>query len=267
MTVRLKPDTTYEVVVSAFRLRVKLRRTAVALAEAVRRTGSWLTAIIVVLSVAAPIAESAEISFKAADGFELKGTFHPVERGGPAILLLHQCNADRWIYDQLATMLNAAGYNVLAFDFRQGGTETRPGDVDAALSFLISQGTVNERALGVVGGSCGVNQAVHAARRHPAVRTLVLLSGGSDAEGEAFIRSSPRIPIYGIASEEDTDAAAAIRKIVGLSANRESRVDMLKDAGHAASMFGRQPELQADIVIWFRSNLPPGGYGLPPAIK
>jgi pimeloyl-ACP methyl ester carboxylesterase len=183
------------------------------------------------------------------------------------VLLLHQCNADRRIYDQLAGMLNAAGYNVLALDFRQGGSDTRPGDVDAALSFLTSQETVNSRALGVVGGSCGVTQAIHAARRHPAVRTLVLLSGGTDPEGETYVREVAKIPIFGIASEEDTNAAAAIRKIVGLSPNRESRVEIVKDAGHAASMFSKQPELQADIVIWFRSNLPPGGYGLPPAIK
>ena len=245
----------------------------------------WLTFVVVLLCVTVPAAASTDVSFKAADGFALFGTFYPVEKGGPAILLLHQCNADRRIYEQLATMLNAAGYNVLAFDFRgfggssragsdtelaanrQGIVERMPGDVDAALSFLTSQSTVNKRALGVVGGSCGVNQAVHAAKRHPEIRTLVVLSGGTDADGEAYVRDSPRIPIFGVASEEDTTAAAATRKLVGLSMNRESRVEMLRDAGHAATMFGRQPELQADIVIWFRSNLPPGGYGLPPAIK
>jgi dienelactone hydrolase len=258
--VRLKPDTTYEVSAT-------IEVSAGIVVSAFRRTGSWMTAIIVLLSVAIPGAESKDVSFSAPDGFALQGTFHPIDRGGPAILLLHQCNADRRIYDQLATMLNVAGYNVLALDFRQGSRDKWPGDVDAALNFLTSQGTVNPRALGVVGGSCGVSQAIHAARRHPAVRTLVLLSGGTDAEGEAYVKDSPRLPILGIASEEDTDAAASIRKIVGLSANRESRVEMQKDAGHAASMFGKQPELQADIVIWFRSNLPPGGYGLPPAIK
>ena len=244
----------------------------------------WLTFIVGLLCVTVSVAASTDLTFKAADGFALTGTFYPVDKGGPAILLLHQCNADRRIYEQLATMLNAAGYNVLAFDFRGFGgsrvgtdgdsaanrqsiVERMPGDVDAALSFLTSQSTVNKRALGVVGGSCGVNQAVHAARRHPEIRTVVALSGGTDADGEAYVTDSPRIPIFGVASEEDTDAAAAIRKLVGLSTNRESRVEMLRDAGHAASMFGTQPELLADIVIWFRSNLPPSGYGLPPAIK
>ena len=244
----------------------------------------WLTLVVVLLCVTVSVAASTDVSFKAADGFALTGTFYPVGKGGPAILLLHQCNADRRIYEQLATMLNAAGYNVLAFDFRgfggsrvgtdtdsaanrQGIVERMPGDVDAALSFLTSQSTVNKRALGVVGGSCGVNQAVHAARRHPEIRTVVALSGGTDADGEAYVKDSPGLPIFGVASEEDTTAAAAIKKLVGLSMNRESRVEMLRDAGHAASMFSTQPELQADIVIWCRSNLPPAGYGLPPAIK
>ena len=244
----------------------------------------WLGSIVILLFTAAARGEHRDVSVAAADGFALRGAFHPADKGGPGILLLHQCNADRRIYDQLAAMLNTAGYNVLAFDFRGfGGSkagaytdftaqrqsiiERMPGDVDAALKFLTSQSTVNNRALGVVGGSCGVNQAVQASRRHPEIRTIVLLSGGTDADGEAHIKSSPTLPILGAASEEDANAAAAIRKSVGLSTNRDSRVEMFKDAGHAASMFAKQPDLEADIVIWFRANLPVAGYGLPPAIK
>ena len=244
----------------------------------------WTVGLATLLLVVAVHAERKDITFKAPDGFTLQGTFHSADKGGPGILLLHQCNADRRIYDQLAMMLNTAGYNVLAFDFRGFGgskageyadfsaarqkiVDRMPGDVDAALAFLTAQPTVNNRALGVVGGSCGVNQAVQASRRHPEVRTIVLLSGGTDADGDAHIKSSPRLPIFGAASEEDTNAAASIRKIVGLSTNGDSRVEMFKGAGHAASMFAKQPDLEADIVIWFRSNLPVAGYGLPPAIR
>ena len=243
-----------------------------------------VVSIVVLFFTAAAHGEQRNVTFTAADGFALQGTFHSADKGGPGILLLHQCNADRRIYDQLATMLNTAGYNVLAFDFRGFGgsrageytdfaaqrqqiVERMPGDVDAALKFLTSQPSVNGRALGVVGGSCGVNQAVQASRRHPDVRTIVLLSGGTDAEGEAHIKSSPNLPILAAASEEDTEAAAAVRRIGGLSTNRDSRVEMFKDAGHAASMFAKQLDLEADIVIWFRANLPVAGYGLPPAIR
>jgi dienelactone hydrolase len=243
-----------------------------------------VASVVLLLLPAAARGEQRDVRFTAADGFVLRGSFSSAEKGGPGILLLHQCNADRRIYDQLATMLNTAGYNVLSFDFRGfGGSkageykdfaaqrqkviERMPGDVDAALKFLTSQSTVNTRALGVVGGSCGVNQAVEASRRHAEIRTMVLLSGGTDAAGEAHIKNSPTIPVLGAASEEDTNAAASIRKIVGLSTHRDSRVEMFKDAGHAASMFAKQLDLEADIVIWFRANLPVAGYGLPPAIR
>jgi pimeloyl-ACP methyl ester carboxylesterase len=227
-----------------------------------------LVSIAMLLLASAARAEQRQVSVTASDGFALQGSYFSAEKGGPGILLLHQCDADRSIYNQLATMLNVAGYNVLTIDWRGfGGKESMPGDVDAALKFLSAQPTVISRALGVVGGSCGVNQAVQASRRHPEIRTLVLLSGATDAQGEAHIKSSAALPIFGAASEEDTDAAAAIRKIVGLSAHPDSRTEIFKDAGHAAAMFARQQDLEADIVIWFRANLPVAGYGLPPAIR
>jgi dienelactone hydrolase len=247
------------------------------------KTGA-LTLMFITALIAAPGAVGQEVSFSAKDGFTLKGTFHPAPRGGPGIVLLHQCNADRKVYDNLATMLNTAGYSVLAVDFRgfgdsKGGAFTdfasqreaivarMPDDVDAALAFMTAQKTVNPGALGVVGGSCGANQAVRAAARHPEIRTVVLLSGGTDVEGEAYIKSAPKVPIFGIASAEDTSAAEAVKKTVALSAHPASRMDTVKDAGHAAFMFAKQPDLEADIVIWFRANLPTGGYGLPPAIR
>jgi dienelactone hydrolase len=240
---------------------------------------------ITALNAAASFAASkTQVSFAAPDGFLLKGTLYSAGKPGPGLLLLHQCNADHEVYDQLGTMLSTAGYNVLAFDFRGFGSskggeftdfqkqrqkilEKMSGDVDSALIFLTSQQFVNSNALGIVGGSCGVNQAIQAAKRHPTVRTLVLLSGGTDADGEAFIKNSAKLPIFGVASEEDTAAAESIKKIVGFSANKSSQLQMFKDAGHAAFMFSKQPDLQADIVIWFRSNLAIGGYGLPPTIK
>src|SRR5262245_46995564 len=187
----------------------------------------WFATIIAVLFAASAFAEKKEVTIPADDGFPLKATLYSSGKAGPGLLLLHQCNADRQIYDNLGTMLSAAGYNALALDFRGfGGSknaqykdlassrEKMPGDVDAALKFLTSQQIVNKPQHGVVASSCGVNQAIQSARRHPEIRTLVLLSGGTDADGEAFIQSSAKMPIFGAASEEDTSAAASIKKIV-----------------------------------------------------
>jgi len=252
-----------------------------------RKTLSSVTLLILFFVIFFAIwarAEKQDVTFRAADGFTLTGTFYSAEKPGPGLLLLHSCDGDRHVYDHLATMLNTAGYNVLTFDFRGLGEsrageytnfaaqrqkimDQMPSDIDTALNFLTSQSTVNPRTLGIVAGNCAVNQAVHAGRRHPTIRTLVLLSGGTDAEGEAYIKDSPKVPILGVASDEDSDAAAATKKLVALSANHDSQVEMFTNAGHAASIFAKQPDLEPDIVIWFRSNLPLGGYGLPPAIK
>ncbi len=68
------------------------------------------------------------------------------------------------------------------------------------------------------------------------------------------------MPIFGAASKEDTVAATLIKKIVGLSDNKHSRLTMFKDAGTPRRWFAKEPDLQADIVIWFRTNLPVSGY-------
>jgi len=238
------------------------------------------TIIVFLFSAALFAADKKEVTIAADDGFSLKGTFYSAGKVGPGLLLLHQCNADRQIYDTLGTMLSVAGYNALTLDFRGfGGSrnaqykdlaasrDKMPGDVDAAFKFLTSQDQVNKTVIGVVGGSCGVNQAIQAARRHPEIKTLVLLSGGTDTDGEAFIKNAAKMPIMGAASEEDTSAAASIKKLVGLSTNRDSALNMFNGAGHAATMFEKQPDLQADIVIWFRSNLPVSGYAVLPSLK
>jgi dienelactone hydrolase len=239
-------------------------------------------AILLVLAFALSVrADKRDITFKAADGFALQGTLYTAEKPAPGILLLHQCPGNRLFYMSLADMLNTAGYNVLTFDFQGRVGKPSPaaqkitaeqqksmaGDVDAALSFLKSQSSVNPRALGILGADCSVNEAIHAGQRHQEIRALVLLSGDTDAEGEAYIKNSPRVAILGVASDEDTDAAAAIKKLVALSTNSGSQLEMLSNAGHAAYMFAKQPDLEPDIVVWFRSNLSVAGYGLPPAIK
>ena len=239
-----------------------------------------LTTIVLLVFATTLLAEKKDVTIASGDGFALKGSLYSSGKIGPGILLLHQCNADRQVYDTLGTMLGAAGYNALTVDFRGfGGSKNAqypdlasardkmPGDVDAAFKFLTAQELVNKTVLGVVGGSCGVNQAIQAARRHPEIKTLVLLSGGTDGDGEAFIKNSAKMPIFGAASEEDTGAAASIKKIVGLSPNKDSQLSMLKGAGHAAFMFAKEPDLQADIVIWFRTNLPVSGYAVLPSLK
>src|SRR5262249_25657990 len=71
-----------------------------------------------------------------------------------------------------------------------------PDDADAALDYLTGLPGVDRDVLGVGGaGVLGVENAVEAARRHPAVvRSLVLISGGTLHEGLQFLHQASRLP-------------------------------------------------------------------------
>jgi len=97
------------------------------------------------------------VDLTSADGTKLKGTFFSPAKPGPGVLLLHQCNKDRKIWDGLAQQLAASGVNVLTFDLRnfgesegepsdkltpqeaQAAAQKWPADVDAAFEYLVSQ--------------------------------------------------------------------------------------------------------------------------------
>jgi hypothetical protein len=58
------------------------------------------------------------VDLTAGDGIKLKASYFPAGKPGPGVLLLHQCDHDRKIWDGLAQQLAAAGINVLTMDLR-----------------------------------------------------------------------------------------------------------------------------------------------------
>src|ERR1700722_12423063 len=110
------------------------------------------------------------VELTAPDGVILKATFFAAAQPGPGVLLLHQCNRQRKVWDDLARQLAAAGINVLTFDQRGYGEsegepytklnpqqreqierEKRPGDIETAFQYLLSQPGVNRNMIGVGG--------------------------------------------------------------------------------------------------------------------
>jgi len=142
------------------------------------------------------------VDLTAADGVKLTASYFSSAKPGPGVLLLHQCNRQRKIWDGLAEQLAAAGINVLTLDYRGYGdssgdrfdklppqqaaqtqAEKWPGDIDTAFQYLVSQPGVTRDVIGVGGASCGVNNSIQTARRHVEVKSLVLLSGNTDLKG------------------------------------------------------------------------------------
>jgi len=226
---------------------------------------------------AASIAFSVErvVDLTAPDGVKLKASYFPAAKRGPGVLLLHQCNRDRKVWDGLATQLAGAGINVLTLDMRgfgESGDTPRaklsqqeaiaqeakwPADIDVAFQFLVSQPGVKRDTIGAGGASCGVNNSIQTARRHPEVRSLVLLSGPTDYHGRQFLRSSTNVPaLFAFADDDEFPATPmGIQWLYSLSANPGKKLVHYSTGGHGSDMFKVHPELVGMITDWYVTTL------------
>jgi hypothetical protein len=154
------------------------------------------------------------VDLKASDGTVLKASYFAAGRPGPGVLLLHQVNRERKVWNELAGQLAAVGINTLTLDMRghgeSGGTSYNkltqeevgkqwrgwPDDIEIAFQYLISQPDVRRDVIGVGGaGVLGVDLSVGTARQHPGeVKSLVLLSGETFRDGLQFLRQASQLP-------------------------------------------------------------------------
>jgi dienelactone hydrolase len=216
-------------------------------------------------------------SISAPDGTKLAATYYAGEKPGPGVLLLHQCNKDRSSWNTLAENLATAGFHVLTMDYRgygeSGGkrhldlpgkeqvrltTEVWPGDVDAAFAYLRAQPGV-EQVYGAGGASCGVNQSIQLSRRHPEVKSLVLLSGDTDRAGRQHLKSKSSPPLMLAAAHDDDDSVEIMAWIEASSGNPTNRFDEYKTGGHGTELFKPHPELQGEIFAWYEATLSGNG--------
>jgi dienelactone hydrolase len=216
------------------------------------------------------------VDLTATDGTKLKATYFSAAAPGPGVLLLHQCNRQRKVWDDLAARLAAAGVNVLTLDYRGYGESagTRvvdlnpeqmrefveqklPADIDVAFEYLLAQSGVSRNAIGVGGASCGVNQSIQAARRHPEIISLVLLSGASDPAGRQFLRNSANLPIFFAAAGDDGGGSAVelMQWLFSISPNAGNHFELYGVGGHGVEMFEAHKELPNQIVDRFVTTL------------
>lgn len=232
--------------------------------------------VFVITCLAQQLSAQRIVDLTAADGTKLKASYFAAAKPGPGVLLLHQCNRQRKVWDGLAQQLAAVGINVLTLDYRgfgeSGGdrfdrlspeqmtqiqTEKWPSDLDTALQYLMSQPGVTRDMMGVGGASCGVNNSVQIARRHPEVRSLVLLSGNTDLNGRQFLRNSAKVPVFFSVADDDEfpPTVLAIEWLYSLTSNTGKTLVHYATGGHGADMFPAHPELPEIIVDWYVTTL------------
>lgn len=132
--------------------------------------------------VTAPVPDGArEVSFTTQDGVKLSGWFLPPPRGA-VVLLAHGHGENREQLLPEFRALAAAGFGVLAFDWRahgnSGGDEVGWGflerqDLTAAIDFALQQAGVDAERLGVLGFSRGAAVSLVTSAKDPRVKAVV----------------------------------------------------------------------------------------------
>ena len=112
--------------------------------------------------------------------------------------------------------------------------------------------------IGVGGASCGVNNSIQTARRHPGeVKSLVLLSGGTDLAGRQFLRQESQLPeLFAVADDDEFRPTVEIMPwLFSVSSNPGKKFVHYAKGGHGADMFAVHPELRSVIVDWYVTTL------------
>ena len=229
------------------------------------------------LSWAAKEAASPQVlDLTATDGIKIKVSYFSAGKPGAGVLLLHQCDHDRKIWDGLAQQLAGAGINVVTMDLRGYGDsgdkphgpvgagpieppeemQKWPGDIDLAFQYLKSRPEVKPDQIGVGGGSCGVDNAVQTAIRHPEVQSLVLLAGSTDLKGRQFLRQSKLPVFFAVADDDQYPPMVDVTEFLyTISASPGKTFAHYQTGHHAAEIFAVHPDLPAAIVKWYVTTL------------
>jgi dienelactone hydrolase/predicted outer membrane lipoprotein len=237
----------------------------------------WVLTILIASAfgcVSASFGGQRAVDLTAADGTKLKATYFDAGKPGPGVLLLHQCNRDRKVWDGLAIQLSGAGLNVMTIDNRgfgeSGGTphdknpdeaatekEKWPGDFDTAVKYLESQPGVARETIGVGGASCGVNNSLQLARVRPEVRSLVLLAGPTDLNGRNYLRNTAKTPVlFSVADDDEFPPSVQdIEWLYSITSNPGKKFLHYATGKHGAEMFPTHPELMDAIVDWYVTTL------------
>ena len=168
--------------------------------------------------VVEPPAEGAprDVQLQTDDGRLLAATLLP--GGDTWILLGHQNNADRGDWQPLDTDLQAAGFTVLAWDFRGFGDsdEGDLGDIDhdwlAAITYASAQGA--RRIVGV-GASMGGASALVAASMDDRMQGVVTISAPDQFRGLDATQGMKSVngPLIFIVGDDDDEAEEGLQAL------------------------------------------------------
>ncbi len=217
-----------------------------------------------------------KITIRTKDGVLIAGNyFKPQKEHSPVFLLLHMMPATKESWNTFALRLSEQGFASLAIDLRGHGesidkngkridykefrdAEHRDSmnDIESAKEFLAGQKDVDISRFAIAGASIGANLALWQASMDKDVRLLVLLSAGLNYRGIQASELTPKYPgpVYILASEDDTNAAASSKQLYGIFPG-DKKLNIINGKLHGTDMFDAMPELIYELLEWITARM------------
>jgi len=223
-----------------------------------------------------------EIDLSAEDGFSISAVYNsPSSPSKKGVLMLHQCNSDKSMYNELGELASLQGFHTLAIDFRGYGQSTDniyslkkmkeaatnrddytknvramraehwPSDVRVAYKFLSKK--VGSDNISFIGASCGGGQALILAKKHKPKSFTFFSSGMNDKTTSDFNQISD-IPALIVASVGDKYTFKSSNKIFLEAKNTKTRLISYKGNHHGHPLFQQDQNLKNVMVDWFKLN-------------
>jgi dienelactone hydrolase len=226
--------------------------------------------------------QASDLTLKTDQGFALKASFYQSNQASDrAVLLLHQCNYNRTMYNDIGQQLSDKGVHALSLDFRGFGESINdefsvnkiqalpkkersaawqkmskywPSDVQLAYDHL--KGKMSDKGIvGVVGASCGGSQAITLAENNPVNVIGFFSSGQRDENITRYKNILADKPTLIIASEKDTGTYESAKKLFTAATNKSSKFIAYKGSAHGYPLLDSDTQLASYMVNWLDSHL------------
>ncbi len=229
---------------------------------------------------------AAEITLTTPDNFALKADYYPSKSNvktasNRAVLMLHQCNYNRTMYDNIGEQLAQQSIHALSLDFRGFGEsissdfnvsnirklpqeERRnawsnmsshwPEDVQVAFDYLKEKVGENGK-VGIIGASCGGSQAITLAEKESISAISFFSSSQRDENIARYGKTLIETPTLIIASEDDGRTYTSAQQLFATAKHPDSKMISYKGNMHGYPLLDSDAALEETIVTWFDSEL------------